>query len=198
VTRWPRCALAVAAATAVGLLGAGYWIPAKAALAQTLLERAWVRERNGTDQARPWPWADTAPVARLVIPALGASWVVLAGASGRNLAFAPAQLDGSAAPGTAGAMVVAGHRDTHFRVLEQVETGMELTLEDSEGGRHRYRISRIEIVDASRARLRLDLPLPVLVLTTCFPFDALTAGGPLRFVVTADWVGTVAAGAQGL
>jgi sortase A len=95
-------------------------------------------------------------------------------------------------------MVVAGHRDTHFRVLEQVETGMELTLEDSEGGRHRYRISRIEIVDASRARLRLDLPLPVLVLTTCYPFDALTAGGPLRFVVTADWVGSVAAGGRGL
>ena len=44
----------------------GVWIHAKAVLAQILLERAWQQTRDGGERVRPWPWADTWPVARLV------------------------------------------------------------------------------------------------------------------------------------
>lgn len=177
---------AVGIATAAILLGAGLWIPAKAELAQHLLERAWKLERGGAIDVRPWPWADTSPLARLSIPELGSSWIVLSGASGRNLAFAPAHVDGSASPGSPGVMLVAGHRDTHFRVLERIETGVELKLEDTEGQVYWYRVNRVEIVDATHSRIRLDRDQPTLVLTTCYPFDALSPGGPLRLVVTAE------------
>ena len=83
-------------ALAVALLAAGFWLPAKAELAQQLLNRAWQRTTLGDTMAKPWPWADTHPVARLMLPNSDEPLTVLAGASGRNLAFAPALLDGSA------------------------------------------------------------------------------------------------------
>jgi sortase A len=176
----------VCLASAVIMLAIGFWIPAKAELAQVLLERAWAAERTGSGDTKPWPWADTSPIARLSIPALDASWIVLTGASGRNLAFAPAYMDGSAAPGDAGVTVIAGHRDTHFRVLEEVEVGMTIVVEDSGGRTERYRVSRIDIIDSTDTRVRLDGSKPALLLITCYPFDALTAGGPLRYVVRAQ------------
>lgn len=195
-------------------LGLGLWIPAKAALAQLLLDAAWSQTRSrrhtpGHDQAltgawrpspasvaptpmsvaprvKPWPWADTWPLARLVAPRLGRDWIVLAGASGRNLAFAPAHMDGSAAFGASGVSVVAGHRDTHFAALEELEVGDRLEIEQPDGELLGYAITSIEIVDSSRSRLRLDAAQPTLVLVTCYPFAALSAGGPLRYVVTAE------------
>jgi sortase A len=62
---------------------------------------------------------------------------------------------------------------------------MDLVLEATDGDSYRYQVVAIEIVDARQAQLRLDAPVPTLVLTTCYPFNALTAGGPLRYVVTA-------------
>ena len=78
------------------LFGVGLWqaasglyIHAKAILAQHLLDHAWQRARDGVAHAKPWPWADTWPVARLTARGLD-SWVyVLADASGRSLAFGP-------------------------------------------------------------------------------------------------------------
>jgi sortase A len=51
-----------------GLLvgGEGLWIYAKAKLAQMLLELSWRSEQSGR-RMRPWPWADTHPVAKLRI-----------------------------------------------------------------------------------------------------------------------------------
>jgi sortase A len=110
---------------------------------------------------------------------------VLSGASGRNLAFAPAHLEGSAVPGEPGVIVIAGHRDTHFEILQELTTGMQIVVEDAGGAVHRFEVTAIEIVDSTRSGIRLDSAEPALVLSTCYPFDALTAGGPLRFVVQA-------------
>lgn len=174
---------------ALGALAPGFWIPAKAALAQLLLERAWREARQGHSEPRPWPWADTFPMARLAIPRLGRSWIVLSGASGRNLAFAPSYMQGSAEPGERGVTVVAGHRDTHFAALERIRLGDHVNLQDTGGANYRYQVSRIEVVDVRNASLRLDVDRSALVLATCYPFDALTAGGPLRFLVEAEAIG---------
>ena len=87
--RWRRWAVGLLVALGVALLAAGFWLPAKAELAQHLLNRAWNRTTEGDAAAKPWPWADTHPVARLALPGSGEPLTVLAGASGRNLAFAP-------------------------------------------------------------------------------------------------------------
>jgi sortase A len=176
----------VCLASAAIMLAIGFWMPAKAEFAQLLLERAWNEERGGNGETKPWPWADTSPIARLSIPALDASWIVLTGATGRTLAFAPAYMDGSAAPGAPGVTVIAGHRDTHFRGLRNVEVGMAVAVEDTAGRTLQYSITRVEVVDSTETRIRLDGTESRLVLTTCFPFDALTAGGPLRYLVTAE------------
>ena len=45
-------------------LSDGLWIQAKAWLARGLIAHAWSRTLQGEARAKPWPWADTWPVAR--------------------------------------------------------------------------------------------------------------------------------------
>ena len=77
-----------------GLLLAGLWIPFKAVVAQELLSLAWARTQASQVESRPWPWADTWPVARLQLPGEQSSLVVLSGGHGESLAFGPGQVKG--------------------------------------------------------------------------------------------------------
>src|SRR5688572_1545522 len=59
-------------------LGAGLWqfgqgiyIHLKARLAQYLIADAWRKTLTGARAVKPWPWADTWPVARLEAPVAG-------------------------------------------------------------------------------------------------------------------------------
>ena len=81
--------------------------------------------------------------------------------------------------------MIAGHRDTHFRVLEEFEIGDQLVVELADRSRYIYTVFAIDIVDAAHTSLRLDSNIRTLVLVTCYPFDALAPGGSLRYVVTA-------------
>lgn len=165
--------------------GQGAYIPAKAWLAQELMQRAWVRAGAGEERATPWPWADTWPVARLTAKQRDVDLIVLAGGSGRTLAFGPGHLSASAMPGETGNAIIGGHRDTHFQFLRNVEVGELLGMETTRGQRHIYRIVGVDIVDSRKGSLVLDTDAAMLTLVTCYPFDALEAGGPLRYVVTA-------------
>lgn len=166
-------------------LGQGAYIPAKAWLAQGLMQRAWVRTGMGQARATPWPWADTWPVARLTARSGAIDLIVLAGGSGRTLAFGPGHLSASAMPGEVGNAVIGGHRDTHFRFLQSIEPGERLNLELSNGRKHVYEVVAVDIVDSRKGALRLDTDDAMLSLVTCYPFAAREAGGPLRYVVTA-------------
>jgi sortase A len=186
--RWRRLAVGVLIALGAALLAMGFWLPAKAELAQQLLNRAWTRTTEGDAAAKPWPWADTHPVARLVLSGGGEPLTVLAGASGRNLAFAPTLLDGSAEPGTPGVTVIAGHRDTHFRPLATLAIGDELVVERPDGSTLTYAVTDLDVVDSARSQLRLDADESIVVLVTCWPFEAVAVGGDWRYVVTARLV----------
>ncbi len=177
--------LAGLVAAGAGLALLGLYIPAKAAVAQWLLNRAWNESRAQGRDVRPWPWADTWPVARLELPGAHSPLIVLAGASGRNLAFGPAHLDGSPLPGAPGVSVIAGHRDTYFRALRGIGVGDRFEIERKDGDAYRYEVAAVEIVDARDARLRLDAADSIVALVTCYPFDAVKPGGPLRYVVLA-------------
>jgi len=165
--------------------GHGAYIPAKAWLAQELMQRAWDRSSAGEDRVAPWPWADTWPVARLTAEARGVDLIVLAGGSGRTLAFGPGHLSASAMPGDVGNAIIGGHRDTHFQFLRSTEVGDLLGIEPTSGERYVYQVIGVDIVDSRKGSLVLDTNDAMLSLVTCYPFDALEAGGPLRYVVTA-------------
>jgi sortase A len=178
-----------------GLLACGSWqighagyIHVKAALAQVLLERSWQRSLRGVSAPRPWPWADTWPVARLRVARIDVDEIVLAGASGRTLAFGPAHVDGSAMPGGEGISVIAGHRDTHFEFLRQLRAGDGLWIDRPDGSSVAYRVRDVAVLDARKDRVPLDVAADALELVTCFPFDAIAPGGPLRYRVLAERV----------
>lgn len=169
------------------IVSAGY-IHAKAWLAQRLIARAWERTLAGTGEVRPWPWADTWPVARLDIARLGVQLYVLADASGRSLAFGPGHLAGSAAIGAPGNAIVAAHRDTHFAFLREAAPGEEIVVHTSDGREHRFRLAETHVIDARKDVLEFDADRPALWLLTCYPFEAAVAGGPLRFIAIAEAV----------
>ena len=166
-------------------LGQGAYIPAKAWLAQELMQRAWMRAEQDIDRQAPWPWADTWPVARLSAKSGEVDLIVLAGGSGRTLAFGPGHLSASSLPGETGNSVIAGHRDTHFSFLRDIEIGESLVIEKVGGRKHLYKVIGVDVVDSRRGSLLLDTEAAMLSLVTCYPFDAREAGGPMRYVVTA-------------
>lgn len=166
-------------------IGQGTYIHAKAVLAQLLLETAWSQTLNGQKEVRPWPWADTWPVARLKVPELGISRIVLAGASGSSLAFGPGHLFGSAYPGETGNIIISAHRDTHFSFLQEIKTGDNLELQ-SENETTSYRVTETIIIDKTKVNIIPTDATNKLLLITCYPFNAIQAGGPLRYMVIAE------------
>ena len=114
------------------------------------------------------------------MPRLGIRQIILSGTSGRNLAFGPTLLG---TPAQAD-LVLNGHRDTHFSFLESLRPGETLRMTTVQDVRE-YHVTWLEVIDSRRQRLVLEPGTERLTLMTCYPFDAITVGGPLRYVITA-------------
>ncbi len=187
-----KVASIAAFAAGITCLAAGLWIPIKAWVAQQLIDAAWSREHSSSPLAAPWPWADTRPVAKLTLGEGSAAitLVVLEGSSGRNLAFGPVHDAASVAPGEIGNSVIEGHRDTHFKVLRTARPGDRVSVEALDGTRSVFVVTDVRIVDSRRTRIVLDADAARLTLVTCYPFDAINPGGPLRWLVTAERLGS--------
>lgn len=170
-------------------LGESIRIQAKAVLAQLLIERAWERSlESGADEA-PWHWADTWPVAKLRFEQSGKAVIVLAGANGGSLPFGPSHIDGTAFPGEAGSSLIAGHRDTHFRLLKDINAGETILVQTRSGAWVSYIVESLDVVDSRQHPVwAVTHTRDELQLITCYPFDALAVGGPLRYIVTASRV----------
>ncbi len=191
--RRPLSRLAMAAAACFGAArrrpdGKGATIHAKAMVAQILLERAFERSLAAGEPVKPWSWADTWPVARIEVPRLGASAIVLKGGSGQALAFGPGLLDGTPAPGEAGSSVIAAHRDTHFSFLRDVRPGDEIRVTRGDGMIFWFRIADAQIVPWDASGIDAHEEGHWLVLSTCWPLDAATQGD-MRYIVRAQMVG---------
>ena len=189
---WRRAARLLHQAAAITLLAAAVWhggragwVEVKAHLAQHLVHRAWRAAQAGGEAVRPWPWADTLPIARLTVPARDVDLIVLAGASGRTLAFGPGHVTGTPLPGARGTSVIAGHRDTHFAFLRELRRGDAVAVQRADGTSVEYRVAETGVVDRQATEVMEDAGDTRLTLVTCYPFAAVTAGGPLRYVVTA-------------
>ncbi|MEK9672628.1 MAG: class GN sortase [Rhodospirillaceae bacterium] len=175
---WLRPAAVLLAAAGLGVFLWGAYIPVKAWAAHVLLQDAWDRAAGGDERAKPWPWADTRPVAKIWVERLGQSNIVLAGAQGRTLAFGPGHLDGTALPGAPGHSVISAHRGTHFRWLEKAQVGDLIETERPDGARGPYRIVEKRIIDSREEQIAVHPDRDLLTLITCSPWRTGTRAAP--------------------
>ena len=179
----------------IWFISQSFYMTAKARLAQFLIDYSWQQASSdalvGSDStrlpARPWWWADTRPIARLEIPRLDKQLYVMQDSSGESLAFGPGHLPGSARPGQFGHVMIAGHRDSHFAVLENIQIGDLIDTQNYQADRKRYRVVDLRVLDSDLESLHI-LSSDQLTLITCYPFKDWVPGGPLRYIVSAELI----------
>ena len=167
------------------LSGKSFYISAKAQVAQHLLQQAWNRSIESGIGAKPWSWADVDTTARLTLPSVNKSFVVLSNASGEAMAFGPGLVGGNPLKAKSESLAIGGHRDTHLAFLEHIEIDSPIELQTLDGTTHRYRLLDKQIVDSTKTNLAIATDTSGLVLITCYPFNARQTGGPLRMVARA-------------
>lgn len=126
-------------------------------------------------------------MAKLLIPRLSAELYVMEGDGNEELRRGPGHMPGTAMPGASGNCVIAGHRDTHFRVLKNIRRGDEIVVETGRGS-FLYRVKSTRVVSPSNTGPLDPTPDAELNLITCFPFY-YAGNAPKRFVVQAELAG---------
>jgi sortase A len=175
-------------ALAIYFLASAFYIPAKAVFAQYLLDKTWQQTLIDKQVYKPWPWADTYPVARLLVPELNVEQIVLDGEQGNSLAFAPGLHPDSELGKHSGMMVISAHRDTHFRFLEDVKTGEVIEIQSRDGSISRFQVKDVQVVNIRHTVLNSPTDGKWLALVTCYPFHSIEADPDLRYVVLAEQV----------
>ncbi|WP_286235386.1 class GN sortase [Thalassotalea sediminis] len=164
------------------LLASSGYIHAKALLAQVLIKEAWIQAKATGEAHPPWSWADTYPVAKITL--LDKNFYLLAGATGRTLAFGPGHMSSTPLPGKGGNTVIAGHRDTHFANLANITIGDIIKVE-TRVGQFNYQVTNVNVVNEQNMAVTAPTIEDTLTLITCFPFDAIAPNTTWRYVVTA-------------
>jgi len=166
------------------------WIQGKAIIAQQLLNHSWSKTLNSLSDGenmlvhKPWPWADTWPVAKLIVPKHHIEQIILSGDGGNSLAFGPGHSFASVAPNSSGTTVISAHRDTHFRFLKDLKINEKIFIQTTKKT-IAYQVVDVQIVDSKTLYLEPVIDNKTLVLVTCYPFDSLDTGGTLRYLVYA-------------
>lgn len=168
--------------------------------ARDFLESRWgqsAAERQFENSAEPPAAGQSAPyrphdgetIAKFMIPRLNAQLYVVEGDDTRELRRGPGHMPGTAMPGGRGNCVIAGHRDTHFRVLKDISKGDDIVLETRDG-EFLYRVRSTRIVSPNDVSPLKPTSGPVLNLITCYPFYYV-GNAPKRFIVEAALTGTL-------
>lgn len=123
------------------------------------------------------------PFGRLEIPRLQLSVMVVEGSSDRDLRRGVGHIPGTALPGNSGNVGLAGHRDTVFRKLSQIQS-QDLVTFTTLTGVFQYRVVSTSIVSPTSVEVLDPTPDPELTLVTCYPFFYL-GHAPQRFIVRA-------------
>lgn len=169
----------------VYFLGQGFYMEVKAKLSQVLISSSWQSRSEGSLPEKPWWWADTRAVARLEVPRLNKTLYVMQDDSGESLAFGPGYVPASVQPAQGGHTVIAGHRDSHFAFLKHIKIDDIITVENTQNIKQHYRVSEIKILDTRTQQVQL-YDNSRLTLITCYPFESIVPGGPLRLIVNAE------------
>jgi sortase A len=95
-------------------------------------------------------------------------------------------IPGTALPGEAGNVGLAGHRDTLFRPLKDLKIHDEIRFSTPRGD-FRYEVESLRIVDPSDVGVLAASGGNVLTMVTCYPFFYV-GSAPKRFIVRARQV----------
>ena len=168
------------------------WLPIKGWLSEQLISYSWHQTINLKQKIKPWPWADTYPIAELSFERLNKRVVVLNGGDPTTLAFSAGAIAPFNQAISAQPFIVAGHRDSHFSFLDEVVMDDIISLADKYGQSQLYQVEAINIVDASTGKLPVLADDSPLILITCYPFtNANNVSGNIssdsneRYVITA-------------
>jgi sortase A len=123
------------------------------------------------------------PFGRLEIARLQLSVMVIEGSSDRDLRLGVGHIRGTPLPGNSGNVGLAGHRDTVFRKLSQIQA-QDLVTFTTLTGIFQYRVVSTSIVSPSSVEVLDPTPDPELTLVTCYPFYYV-GHAPQRFIVRA-------------
>lgn len=169
------------------LMAAGLYEVMRFRSGQRELAESWEQfsEKPESRSERPSPRVSGA-LARLSIPRLGADLFVASGTGKGELRRGPGHLRGTAQPGAWGNSVIAGHRDTHFRVLKDIRVGDRMVVETADG-QFSYSVERTFVVLPTERGVLRATQGPTLTLITCYPFYYV-GPAPKRFIVQAKLV----------
>jgi sortase A len=123
-------------------------------------------------------------IGHIEIPRLGVSAVVVEGTEESALRRAAGHIEGTAFPGQAGNVGIAGHRDTFFRPLRNIKRDDVIALTTLHG-EYRYRVVSTKVVSPSNVAVLNPDGHEILTLVTCYPFY-FVGSAPERFIVRAE------------
>ena len=141
------------------------------------------RARSDTTIKRG-PAVEGSAVARLAIPRLGLTSIVVEGTGEKELSLAPGHIPGTSLPGEAGNVAIAGHRDTFFRPLRFLRKDDTINV-TTDRGQDQYRVVSTYIVSPADIQVLYPTGRDTLTLVTCYPFDYVGTA-PSRFIVRAE------------
>jgi sortase A len=110
-------------------------------------------------------------IARIKIPAIGASDYVVEGTDTSSLRKGPGHYPETPLPGDPGTAAIAGHRTTYgapFRDIDKLERGDRIIL-DAPDGRFIYHVERVKIVDDQDLSVLEPVGYKRLLLSACHP-----------------------------
>lgn len=129
-------------------------------------------------------------IGRISIPRLHLSAIVEEGVDDVTLSRAVGHIPGTAFPGETGNIGVAGHRDTFFRALKDLQPQDEIDFTTHSGSFH-YTVESLRVVEPDNIEVLKSEGGQTLTIVTCFPFQYI-GNAPRRFIVHAvanEWRG---------
>ena len=177
------------------LLGGGYFlfeaikIEVKAKVGQVLLKYAWNISLKDNKPNKPWSRIDAMPIFKLEIPKHGISQVILDESSGEALSWSPTFHQETYLPYKKKITAISGHRDSHFTYIKDLQIGDIIKLQDLNRNWYTYKIEEFLIVNVKDG-VSINHNNRLLLIT-CYPFDAILSGTPLRYIVSAKNVDNV-------
>jgi sortase A len=201
-------------AVGVGCLGWVAWSLSEAAVVEAVESRRLAEARS--DQLSTFAPSESADAARvsampgevswgelgegdlvgkIEIRRLGVSAIMLRGTTARTLRRAVGHIPGTALPGEAGNVGLAGHRDSFFRDLSGIRTGDTISLATPHGDVH-YQVDSVFVVEPEGVHVLAPPATGEMVtLVTCYPFNYV-GPAPGRFIVQGHRLTPPATGAS--
>ena len=182
---WLEAGLLALAAATLGY-SVYIWVSTRAFQARAVRE---LQKQSSIHRAPP----ATAPVegallGQIEIPRVGVAAVILEGTAANTLQRAVGHIAGTALPGQAGNIALAGHRDTFFRPLRRIIRGDE-ALVTTPTRSSVYRVEETRILDPTDVEVLRPTGADTLTLITCYPFY-FVGSAPKRFLVRAVRIST--------